>query len=241
MISVSVNTVFLASMVPDDSIRHLAVFLRLKTVFANSCIFKASYANMSRKSGISASVLKKCIPEFIERGWCRRHAGNIVFNSLGTVDSDRVRQKKFKVLGVSPKDTYRAILRKLKLLLVRRVHDAFEFKKKQSKDFLNPGSSRDHNRAKKAHRRGKLRNLISETEMFKISNLTVGGIISRSRSTASRLMTWGHDKCILEKKSNIRKVAPAGTMLPPGMSQEGFFKSTWGDVLRQGSNYVRFY
>ena len=68
-----------------------------------------------------------------------------------------------------------------------------------SRDYVNPCNLSDYKAAQKAVRKYRVRRVISESEKFSMSNKSIGGLINRSASTASRLMNWG-------AKNNIVKL-----------------------------------
>lgn len=240
MIQASINTVFLQSIVDEDKLTELAVFMKLKSLFSNSCIFNATYSNISRKSGISVSVLKRCIPTLKALGWVRMSGSNMVFEKMRVIDNTPEYTKRivlpFKILD---KDGYKAIVNKLKLILIRLRQDAFEFIKALSNDNTKGFRVKSFARLK---RKFLTKKNIGENEKFSISNRTVAKIINKSKSSASRLMKWGKENGILNTTANISATSQPNGFIPEDFRKAGFFKSSkCGFILRQKPNYVHFY
>lgn len=181
MIKVSVNTFMLKSLQDEDRLKTLSVFIHLKSLYSNSCIFDATYANISRKSGISVSTLKRHIPYMVKYGWVYKVGNSLTFNRIKLIDNFYV--KNILKIKVYKTDTWKGILKKLHLLFVREVYDKFEASKKPSSD----DSKRENKR-------------------FIISNKNVGKMINRSRSAASRLMAWGNKNKIIWSERNCTEI-----------------------------------
>lgn len=245
MIYGCINVAMVRDLQREDNLRKLAVFMKMKSIYSNGCFFNATYASLSEKSDISITVLKKCIKFFIERGWCRKHGNNLVFNKIKDIDVMDREKNIFDVqyIKIKKDDTYRDVFKKLKLLLVKAIHDAFEIKKKQSKDYLITDDSvklSAHKSAVRAYRDGRLTKLISETEKFKISNRKVGSLIKRSKSTGSRLLSYGQKVGMLKREVDVVATnipASAVTFVEMGM---GYFVSKSGTVMKQSCNVVTF-
>lgn len=168
-------------MLSRGKLTSMSIFLRLKSLFGNSCIYKATYENISRKSGISISTLKRHLPLLKEETWVEMCGETMLFRRMFIVD-DCIEQH-IVGLKICDNDTYKDIEKKLKLLLVRVPYEgrvAMAKKKNQSNDCLP-----------------------AEREMVKMANATVSRFIGASRSTASRLMRWAEKKGILRIKENF--------------------------------------
>lgn len=239
MIKASINTVFVEDLIREDNLLHLAVFMRLKSLFRNSCIYKATYANLSKRSGMSVSFLKRHIPFFKAKGWVRMHSKtNMTFVKVKDIDNtDKKLNKTVLEFIIEDKDTYKRILKKIKLLLVRISYNRFEYIKKLTTDLDNPQNSASYKRALKAQRNGELKIKINEREQFNISNQTIGRMIGASRATASRLMTWGYGNAILKKDANITVVS---NMENSDFLIDSVFFSKQGTLLHQGANFIQF-
>ena len=236
--------------VENNSIKHLAVFMRLKSLFSNSCIYNYTHNSLSRKSGYSLSFIKKHMSFFKKNGWVREHNGNLVFIKLSDLKGNY--RNDFYDMKIQGSDTWKSILKKLRLLIIRQREKLFYSKK-----------SNDPNGA---------------SETFTITNAFVGKLNKQSRSSASRLMRWGMKEGILTLKSTARVVdevyhpccwnlpfnlfgptRPSYTMdeksmhlntrgkfLPPKLAPLNPF-SPYPEIFRdtinihQGANEVRFY
>lgn len=150
-------------------------------MFSNSCFYNSTYSNIARKSGYSLSFIKKHVSFFKKHGWVKESDGNMTFLSIRKVE--RTVEYKcgikyyFKILKT---DTWKDVLKKLRLLIIRQRHDLFHATKKPSSD-----------------QKG-------ENEKFKITNAFVGKLNRQSRSSASRLMNWGMANGILWLQSTAK-------------------------------------
>lgn len=203
MIIASINTFLIESLHESDDLKQMAVWMRLKNLYSSSCVHKYSYRTLSVKSGISINVLKKCLPFFKLNGWTREENGNLIFVPMYKIDN--FRKKALISIRIKKQESYKDILKKLKLLLLKIVHNRFEFIKKITRDCKNPRNLKSLKLAKKAVKKiGRFVPICARTE-FSISNRKFGSILKRSRSTSSRLISWGDKNGVLKKTQRIVK------------------------------------
>lgn len=222
-----VSKLLIDDAVTDGYLSELSVFVRLKSLFSNSCIFRATYRNVSRLSGIGVSKLKQCIPFFKSMGWVREHHGNLTFLSLDSLDGSKGRRQ--LEVDVNKDDTYKSILKKLRLALVRASHDGFKYVQKVT------GDDKKVRMSSKMLKHRRRYTKIHENLKFSISNRKIGGMIERSKSTASRLMKWASSNGLVTVTPN------RVTVLPVAMNVEmpGYFVSG-KSLVRQKANFVSF-
>lgn len=201
MKEITINTLLIENAIENGELKQLAVFIKLKSLFSNGCIYNYSYNRLSYISGISINVLKQCINFFKQKGWCSVHGKNLVFNKINKVDCGF--QKRLEKLVLIKKESYRDVIKRLKLIAVKSISNKFEYIKKVSRDYNNPTKSENHKAAKRRVRKFGLRP-INENVDFSVSNYRIGKAIGgKSKSTASRLMKWACGKELVKLKTNI--------------------------------------
>lgn len=206
MQQININTVFIEEMVAGDHLKQLAVFVKLKALYVNGTVYNYSYRRISEVSGISINVLKQCVNFFKEMGWCVVHGKNLLFQKIFKVDVSKT--KRCLTLEVKKSENYRDLVKRLRVLIIKGCSKRFEYIKQVTQDYKNPkhGELKAHKRAKKRVRECGLRD-ISETVRFSISNFKVASLIGgKSKSTASRLISWGQKNELLTKSENIKSV-----------------------------------
>lgn len=201
MKTISINISLIDKAILDGELKQLAVFIKLKSLFKNGCVYNCSYKRLSRISGISINVLKQCINFFKAKGWCRVHGKNLIFEKIKNVDFGS--QKRLEKLILIKKENYRDVIKRLKLIAVKSVSNGFEYIKKLSRDYNEPTRLEDYKVAK-AHVMKFGLSPINENVNFSVSNYRIGKIIGgKSKSTASRLMKWASGKDLVKLTTNI--------------------------------------
>jgi hypothetical protein len=185
--------------------RELAVFMKLKSLYKNSCVYGFSYRTLSFKSGVSINTLKKTIKSFLDKKWCRMHNGNLVFNKIKDVD-DTDEIGVLVKFNLKKENDYKYILKVLRLSLVKACGDRFEYVKNTIRDYKNPGNLESHKKALKAIKRWGALKLISESEKFCMSNRRIGSLFGRSKTTASLLMKFGVENGFVGLYKNYEQV-----------------------------------
>ena len=200
---IDINSILVEEMIKEDHLTQLAVFIKLKSLFSNGCVYNHSYKRLSVVSGISINTLKKCINFFKEKGWCRVHGKNLVFNKIFNIDGNK--EKKLIKIRLNKTENYRELVKRLKLVVVNACAERFKYIKQLSRDYNNPqrGRGKFYQSAKKRVARIGLKE-IGENVRFSISNFKIGALIGgKSKSSASRLMKWGKDNMVLKSETNI--------------------------------------
>ena len=206
MIKCNINTFLIEQMHDEGYLREVAVWMRLKNLYISGSIHNYSYRTLSVKSGISINVLKECLPFFKLKGWVREEYGHLIFNPMYSLDG--FRKKALLIIKIKVHESYKDILKKLKLLLLKIVHNRFEHIKKVIHDCKNSRSLKVLKAAKKAAYRIGITRPIGAEVKFSISNRKFGSILKRSKSTSSRLIGWGHKNGVLKKEQRIIQVDP---------------------------------
>lgn len=203
MIKASLNVRVIQDAVDGNFLREIAVYVKLKSLFSNSCIYRATYANISKLSGVSVSVLKECIPFFKEKGWARMHDSNMILNKVFKLDGREKEWKQILQFKVLKSDSYKIILKRLKVLIIQGAYQRFEHVKKMWCDNTNAKTDSDLKKARKAvFRYGPIKP-ISENTRFSMSNKKIGKLLGKSKSTGSRLMKWASQSGMATVEKNF--------------------------------------
>lgn len=80
-----VNRGLIYSINKNGWLTHLSVFIYLKGLRKNSCIFNYNPAALSAKTGLSESSIRKYIKFFLKKGWCRMDGENLIFNKINKI------------------------------------------------------------------------------------------------------------------------------------------------------------
>lgn len=83
-----VNVIHVLELNQAKKLKYLAVFLKMKALYSNSCIYDFRSAKCE-KLNLSRPTLRKYVNCFIQLGWCRVHEGNLIFNKIETVGRAR--------------------------------------------------------------------------------------------------------------------------------------------------------
>lgn len=62
--------------------RHLSIFIHLKSIHPNSCIYNYSQDRLVEKTGLSKSTIRKYVNFFIKKEWCKVQNGHLIFRKL---------------------------------------------------------------------------------------------------------------------------------------------------------------
>lgn len=95
-----INVFNLENLGRKKQLKDFAIFLHLKSKFNNSCYFKYSHRQYAKDVGLSVNTARKYVKMFVDRGWCRWHHGNLVFNRLRQFNENPIKKiLPFNVMG----------------------------------------------------------------------------------------------------------------------------------------------
>ena len=195
-----INTRGLKLLADSNLLKEFAVFLYLKSLYSNSCIFNYTQSSLAAKSKLPLSSIKSNVKLFIDSGWCRMHRGNLIFNKVKEFcHTKRITRKRIAI--TNPKQ----ILDDLYKLILEHAEDKFKILTKISADLLSSHPKIRRSAEKKADRLNldinKLpgaSDLIS-LSMKKISQL-LGVSVGKAASIIKRFKTDGSIWCVTERK-----------------------------------------
>jgi hypothetical protein len=145
MTHLNINAVNLKTMVDSGHLKDYATFLWLKGLYSNSCILNYTQKSLSIKSGISLSGVRRYVKLFLDKGWCRMHKGNLVFNKLKTFDHN----KKKIIFKFQINDSVKQVLKDLQLFLLKKKQEDFYKLVKLSSDLSKPQNNKVYKNALK--------------------------------------------------------------------------------------------
>jgi len=198
--TLDVNVINLSTIAEANRLKEFAVFIYLKSLYSNSCIFNYTQVGLAKKSGLPLSQIKKNVKSFLDSGWCRIHRGNLVFNKLKSFDHNK--KKIIKPIQITnPKD----ILKQLQKLILENVQNRFNRLVKLKADLLNSYPKTRKAAERKVEKLGldstKLpgENDMLSMSMNKISNL-FGCSVGSAAAVIKSFKTDGSIFCVTERK-----------------------------------------
>ncbi len=187
----------------SNILREYAVYLKLKHLFKNGCIYNYNISLFAQKSNLSRNSIRRYIKFFIENKWCRMHKNNLTFISLPLLRS-RYKVKNHSTLKISPAGNTQRILTNLRYQLIKVKDTQFKFLKGSYKDLHNPTGNNKLAKYKKALKlksKGIITDKLIGATYLKISLKKLGTIINLSPSTAHNIIKAK----VKERKAKIHK------------------------------------
>lgn len=164
----------------DYELKLLSDFIFIKTLFSNSCIYRATNSNLSRKTGFSRTKVSRIIKFGKAKGWLRAHADNLVFAW------DKTKYKNFISIHFT---TQPDIINQLNLFLLKNKKKQCEYAIKLRKDLKYLPKDLTVKRYKKALDYKKFSKTKGEIcSDFILSAKGASNIFNCSASTANRIL-----------------------------------------------------
>jgi hypothetical protein len=187
----SLNKLHIQNMVSAGMIKEYAIFLKMKSKYCNSCFYNYTQKNLSVKSGISLSTVRKYVKIFIDRGWCRLHRVkgkyNLLFTPLKSFDDNKLRLITSLDFGKPIKD----ILNDLYLIILRNKQNQFDNLKKLGREIHEPKSLESYKKAVKTLKRIKTtkNKLPKGSDQLQISVKNISKMLKCSVGKAHKVLT----------------------------------------------------
>lgn len=187
----SLNKIQLQDMIAAGLLKEYVVFLKIKAKYKNSCFYAYTQKRLSLKTGIPLSCIRKCVKVFLDRGWCRMHCGNLIFNPLKTFDDNNFRLITSIDLGKPIKN----ILNDLYLILLREKQSKFDNLKKLGRELHKPSSLKSYKKAVKTLRKIKKskKELPKGSDQLQIPVKNISKMFNCSIGKAHKILT---DLCL---------------------------------------------
>lgn len=160
------------------NIKDLATHLYYKAKFKRGCVFKYSDVSFAARVEISVSTARKLRIKWVSLGWCRFHAGNLIFSSLNDKPDYRI---KFKVLG-----TLKETIKQAYFTVFQNTYKQFDYLRRVSREITSPSDSKSFKWA--MNRKRKLGKLPAQNDTFKISFKRLAVVFGCSQGKAHALI-----------------------------------------------------
>lgn len=143
-----INVVNLKVLSDKGLLRHLAVFITIKSKYRNGCIYNYTQESLASKTNISRSAIRKYVKFFLDNGWCRIADGNLCFNGLGKLD----KEPKRVLADVKAKGT-KELIQEFQLLLLKHKQAQFNRIRSLGNEINTPTNIKAHKSAIKMVRK----------------------------------------------------------------------------------------
>lgn len=161
----------------EKSLKMLADFIFIKTIYSNSCLYKASYSNLSRKTGFSRTKITKLIKYFKSKGWAREHSNNIILSW---------NKKDYRVFHKIKFITQVDIINQLNFILLSHKELQCKYANKLRKDRSNPAKLAELKRAIAHEKKFRYKGAICDS--FVLSVKGAAKVFNCSKSTANEIL-----------------------------------------------------
>lgn len=176
--TIGLNTV--KELQSKGKIKALATFIYLKSIHSNSCFFKPTLYSLSKKTGLSRTLLRKYLAYFIDQGWCEYHSGNLIFKNVKK--AGLMSGKRYVIKSKSIKEN---VLYLQSLILKQRAAQ-YDWVRKVQRDIKQPSSVNDYKKAKQAYKKVNFNK--SANAPFSMSITNIGLMYGVSRSKAFQIV-----------------------------------------------------
>jgi hypothetical protein len=183
----SINKIQVQDIISAGLLKEYVVFLKIKAKYPNSCFYAYTQKRLSAKTGIPLNCIRKCVKVFLERGWCRMHCNNLIFNPLKTFDEHKQRLITSINLGKPIKD----ILSDLYLIVLRLKQEQFDKLKKLGCELHKPCSHWSYKRALRTLRKIKAKKsaLPKGSDHLSISIKNISLMLNVSMGKCHKILT----------------------------------------------------
>ena len=241
--NIRLNTIFVEQLNDSSRLKHFAVYMKMKSLYKNSCVYRFSYQKLSIASGISVNVIKSSMKFFKENGWVRIHHGNLVFEKISKVD-DSGKGKIFLEINLVKDETYLDLVKRLRLFIVANQKRKFDYVKdicKKAGEYTLEMNYNVLKRAKRSYRKIVTKE-VPENQAFTMSNTKIGKLFGISKTAASKLMNWGLKKgvCVLRYRYVIGSQKIIDTIKAIRSDNGLFWSKKERQYILQRSNEILF-
>lgn len=84
-----VNSILIEKLNNEGALSHLAMFIHIKGLYSNSCIYNYSQDRMAAKLKISKSSIRKYINFYLKEGWATIKHGNLCLGKIRKIGKQR--------------------------------------------------------------------------------------------------------------------------------------------------------
>lgn len=123
--------------------RALALYIKGKKAYKNSCVYNWNYSSLSQRMGLSIYIVKKYIPILMAKGFVYEHNENLIFKSLKKLtdyNSTKLSKRYWYKLDIKFKDSLGTILNEIYLVHIKQniAHQKYHIRNKT--DYLKAQS-----------------------------------------------------------------------------------------------------
>lgn len=238
-----IRTEIIQEAIASEETKLLAAFLFFKKKYANSAYYKWSLKSIAHKLNVSRGLVRKYVPAFIERGWCRVEGTGkdtaLIFNRTAGLYPT----KHSKSLKVNTGGTIKEILGELLLAVLKNKAAQFGYVKEHwnDKNKENIQSVYHYRKLKKVCTGRKIDSCVKSGFSFSMSG--IAKLFNTSTSTASRTIKALKQKGKVTATLHFETV---GTVKKnPGLNRSsrwevGTFVNFFGKVIKRYSNSYEF-
>lgn len=198
---IKINLLFLAHLAENKSVKELAAFIHLKSLYKSSCIHNYTQKSLAEKSGLTVGQVRKYMKFFFRMGWCYTKYGHVWFKGMGDIDT--FKKKHTKKLELTD---FKTLYDDLLHLILKNKQNQFNRLKKLKSDICNPHPVVKRRAERKAGKLNiRVRSLPCAEDFLKMSMKTIAKLLGLSVGSAAnfirRLKSKGLIFCITSRKT----------------------------------------
>lgn len=173
-------------------LKDLAAFCYFKFLYKNGCIYNYNSQKLSYKSKYSASFIRKMMKRFLDKGWCRMHGNNLIFNKLKSFNGSEAQVEVKDKINIKGK-TIKEIISFLELQIIRLHDSRFSRIKKLKRDLVSNKAKIRHRAEDYAESIGirtdeQIAKLPNETDKLILCNKKLSRVLNCSSGKASNVV-----------------------------------------------------
>ena len=189
----NVNAYQIEYHISQKELKEYAAFCYFKYLFRNGCIYNYNSNKLATKCKYSPAFIRKNVKKFLDKGWCRMHSGNLIFNKSSHFNGTESQIKLYDEANIK-KCSIKEILEYFYLQIIK-LHDSKLSRLKKLKSDLKSKKAKVRSRAENY---ADSINKRTEAERAKLPNETTRLILTNSK--LARIF-----KCSTGKASGIIK------------------------------------
>jgi len=173
-------------------LKEYATFCYFKYLYRNGCIYNYTSTRLATKCKYSASFIRKMVKIFIDKGWCRMHESNLIFNKSTHFNGTESKIRLYDEINIK-RISIKEIIEYFELQIIRLHNSKFNKIKKLKRDLKSNKNSIRHKAEDYADSIGKKTKaqrdtLPDETAKLKLSNGKLSKIFGCSSGKASNII-----------------------------------------------------
>lgn len=219
--------------ISNKELKEYAAFCYFKYLFRNGCIYNYNSNKLSTKCKYSPAFIRKNVKKFLDKGWCRMHSGNLIFNKSSHFNGTQSEIKLYDEANIK-KCSIKEILRYFYLQIIK-LHDSKLSRLKKLKSDLKSNKTRIRHKAEeyadameKANKKWKRGNLPNEMTRLKLTNSKLGKLFNCSAGKASGIVKFlEENEFIKVTRQIVKKVVGVNTNKFNANQMKSYGASYW--------------